>query len=111
MKATVLSLLAACALLYGGEAYADNTSPSALTEEQRATLKSLIPDDMDDFFIHDEPRPFRDRKLNDPDGKEIDLRAFEGGVTLVNFWATWCSPCKAELPSMDRLQGAMKDDG
>lgn len=45
------------------------------------------------------------------DGKnrETTLDDFKGQVVLVNLWATWCPPCVAELPSLDRLQGKLKD--
>ena len=42
------------------------------------------------------------------DGKEISLSDFKGQVLLINFWATWCAPCKEELPLLEayyRLQG------
>jgi thiol-disulfide isomerase/thioredoxin len=44
-------------------------------------------------------------------GKKMSLADFKGKAVIVNLWATWCPPCVAELPSLDRLQGKMKDKG
>jgi thiol-disulfide isomerase/thioredoxin len=41
--------------------------------------------------------------LKDIDGKEYDLAAFKGRIVIVNFWATWCGPCVAEMPSLQAL--------
>ena len=40
----------------------------------------------------------------DADNKQINLKDYEGNLVLLNFWATWCAPCKEEMPSLDRLQ-------
>ncbi len=49
-----------------------------------------------------------DFKLKDYAGKEVKLSDLRGNVVLVNFWATWCSTCVVEMPSMDRLVARMK---
>lgn len=41
-----------------------------------------------------------------PDGKPVVLNGIGTGVKLVNLWATWCAPCRAEMPALDRLQSA-----
>jgi thiol-disulfide isomerase/thioredoxin len=41
-------------------------------------------------------------KLSDLAGNQINLRQFKGKVIFLNFWATWCKPCRQEMPSIDR---------
>lgn len=49
--------------------------------------------------------------LPDLDGKPVQFSDFKGRVVLVNFWATWCPPCRAEIPSMERAWARLKDGG
>jgi thiol-disulfide isomerase/thioredoxin len=49
--------------------------------------------------------------LHDLHGKTVNLNQFKGKPILINFWATWCGPCKEELPSMQRLHDASKSNG
>jgi peroxiredoxin len=47
--------------------------------------------------------------LPDLDGKQHTLDAYRGKVVLINFWATWCEPCKEEMPSIERLRQSLAD--
>jgi peroxiredoxin len=52
-----------------------------------------------------------DFELEDLGGKRVKLSTLTGKVVFVNFWATWCPPCRAEMPSMERLHAQLKDKG
>jgi peroxiredoxin len=49
--------------------------------------------------------------LKDMDGKDVKLSDFKGKVVLVNFWATWCPPCKAEVPDLVELKAKYGSQG
>jgi thiol-disulfide isomerase/thioredoxin len=51
-----------------------------------------------------------DFTLKDMHGVDVHLESFKGKVILVNFWATWCGPCRAEIPALVELQEQYKDD-
>ncbi|MEW6739417.1 MAG: peroxiredoxin family protein [Nitrospirota bacterium] len=52
-----------------------------------------------------------DFTLNDINGKKVNLSEFRGKAVLLNFWATWCGPCRAEMPSLNNLYNEYKDKG
>lgn len=52
-----------------------------------------------------------DFTLKDLNGKKVQLRDFRGKVVFLNFFATWCVPCRLEMPAMERLSQAFKDKG
>jgi len=50
-------------------------------------------------------------RLKDLSGKSVSLESYRGKVVLLNFWATWCAPCVAEMPALERLYKTHKDKG
>ena len=50
--------------------------------------------------------PAPDIAFEGPDGKPVKISDFKGQVTVVNFWATWCAPCKEEMPTLGKLAAA-----
>jgi peroxiredoxin len=50
-----------------------------------------------------------DFTLKDLNGKKVGIKQFKGKIILINFWATWCAPCKEEMPSMEILHRQFKD--
>lgn len=53
------------------------------------------------------PRPVSQLQFTDEAGRALSLAEFRGKVILLNIWATWCPPCRKEMPSLDRLQARL----
>ena len=80
------------ALLYAG-------LPASATD-----LEGLRVGEMRKLVLPDSPVPAPDTEYLDPAGQPTTLAASDGRVRLVNFWATWCAPCRKEMPALDALQ-------
>ncbi len=80
------------ALLAGAEAY--RRWASSLAAEAGITL-------------HAQPRALLPLRFTDEGGAETGLVAFRGRTVLLNVWATWCPPCRGEMPTLDRLQATL----
>lgn len=59
------------------------------------------------FVFKKAPEDISDFPFQDKDGKPRSLREWRGKVVLLNLWATWCAPCRKEMPSLDRLQSEL----
>ena len=58
---------------------------------------------LNNIAINETPIPIPSLIFEDFSGKKIDLKDYEGKLLIINFWATWCAPCKKEMPSLDNL--------
>ena len=56
------------------------------------------------LVIHKQNKKLKNITFLDVDNKLINLNEFTGQLVIINFWATWCAPCKEEMPSLDKLQ-------
>ena len=56
------------------------------------------------LVIHKELKKYDDLTFLDPQKNQLNLKEYHGNLILLNFWASWCAPCKEEMPSLDILQ-------
>jgi thiol-disulfide isomerase/thioredoxin len=62
------------------------------------------------FVARKEPETLPEIKFQDAEGRERNLSEWRGKVVLLNLWATWCLPCRKEMPALDRLQSTLGSD-
>ena len=67
---------------------------------EQPNLKNLV--------IIENPKSYEDVVFMDINQKNVNLDDFKGKLVILNFWATWCAPCKLEMPSLDNLQSNSK---
>ena len=91
-----VALTGAAALLYG--LMACSNTPGDLKPLAKGAMAKLV--------VTDHPSPAPLTAFKDAAGKTHTLAEFKGKVAIVNLWANWCAPCKAEIPSLARMQAA-----
>jgi thiol-disulfide isomerase/thioredoxin len=110
---SVLSPIALASLLAAALLYTPAAAPAnaqTLDPETRAGLTALREGEMRKLNLHAQPRPAADRPFLDRDGGERRLADSDGKVRLVNFWATWCAPCRLEKPALDALAAELEGE-
>jgi Thiol-disulfide isomerase and thioredoxins len=66
-----------------------------------AQTKEGVP--LNNITLYENPRPISPVIFKDFSSNKINLTDYQGKLLIVNFWATWCAPCKKEMPSLDNL--------
>ena len=109
-----VSALAAFAAVYVTLGRPDNQAvPGSTAETPAPTVKSgnpLATGAMTTFVFKPQPEPLPDIKFLNGGGGETSLASLRGKVVLLNVWATWCAPCREEMPALDRLQAELGSD-
>lgn len=73
-------------------------------------LAALQTGDMAKLAVHDTPFTPMSSTFADAEGAPMTVADLSGKIVVMNFWATWCAPCRAEMPSIDRLAGELGSD-
>lgn len=111
--AIILGLL----LLIGGSVYtvynynkSQVSNPNnTITTENKSSDKKQNDNFKNETALKISKTKAMDFKLKDLNGKEVSLSNYKGKKVFLNFWATWCPPCKAEMPEMEKLYQETKD--
>ena len=101
-----LAALIGAATLYETLHHADKVGGDC-PASSAATLAAMAPfatGDLAAVSLAKTAHPAIPLTFQDADGKPVDLASFKGRAVLLNLWATWCVPCRAEMPALDRLQ-------
>jgi len=73
-------------------------------------LMDLRAGDMKKLNFHAQPKPVSTRAFESESGTAMTLADYKGKYILLNFWATWCAPCRKEMPMLSELQAALGGD-
>jgi len=107
-----LAAMAAFAAVYVMVGRSDNESRpgSASKTAQGSSASPLLRGAMTTFVLKKPPAELPDIRFVNGKGEEVTLKSFTGKVVLLNLWATWCAPCREEMPALERLQRQLGSD-
>ena len=102
--------IAAAASALNWEGGTQAPQPAAKTESSggaTALSKDLITGQMKNFVMKKDLQKMPSLKFVNSDSKALTLEDWQGRIVLLNLWATWCAPCRHEMPSLNRLEEAL----
>jgi thiol-disulfide isomerase/thioredoxin len=104
----ITAVFAAVTLYYAGTEFVIGPTGRQGTAPAAAPQNAASPSS-DDFAFSflDEPRSVPELRFVDDDDRGLSLQDFRGRPVLLNIWATWCVPCRKEMPALDRLQATI----
>jgi thiol-disulfide isomerase/thioredoxin len=107
----VAAAVVAGAVLYGTLQPAGKTASDCPADSAKlaATLAPLAKGELAALTVAGEPRRPEPFAFERDGGGKVTLADFKGRAVLLNLWATWCAPCRAEMPSLDKLEAADGD--
>jgi thiol-disulfide isomerase/thioredoxin len=111
--AAVAGAIAGALAVYFMAAGNGNPTLSADCASAVETVKQITPlahGEVAAFQVANPPEKLDELSFKGPDGSDLTLASFAGKSVLVNLWATWCVPCRTEMPTLDRLQAAKGGD-
>ncbi len=104
-SALIYTALAAIAIVaVAAFALRDPAQPLPTTLENRAALEDLREGTMKKLVFHPAPKPVGTSAYETESGAKATLADHKGRYVLLNFWATWCAPCRKEMPMLAALQ-------
>jgi thiol-disulfide isomerase/thioredoxin len=123
LAALVAGVLAGAVAVYVSESGSGNNAPAqvaigdskddaacAAKADRAKTVAAAATGQVAALLPADPPQSLKSLAFNDPGGKPMTLADHAGKTVLLNLWATWCAPCRAEMPALDALQKEMGSD-
>ncbi|PAQ00825.1 TlpA family protein disulfide reductase [Mesorhizobium mediterraneum] len=123
LAALVAGVLAGAVAVYVSESGSGNNAPAQVAvgdskddvactakADRAKTVAAAATGQVAALLPADPPQSLKNLAFNDPGGKPMTLADHAGKTVLLNLWATWCAPCRAEMPALDALQQEMGSD-
>ena len=102
------TVASAVVLLFVGLEYgSQHLSPETAVRQPAPATGSTGSGNRLELSVFDQPHALPEVRFQDDQGRDLTLGDFRGRVVVLNVWATWCVPCRKEMPTLDRLQARL----
>lgn len=110
--AAVLGAAAGAGAMYMTSGGGRNATAAVCSTDRSVTerLKPLARGEVAGVLVPDQPRKLPLLSFKDGEGRDVTLADFAGKTVLVNLWATWCAPCREEMPALNALEEELGGD-